>query len=145
MNSMIRTVPFSALTRQFDEMFGDLMSPPAASLAEVSRLLPPVNVREDEKNFYVEAEVPGFTQDQIDVSIHQNVLTIKGERAEQKEEQDENFIRRERSTGSFTRSFRLVSDIDAGKINASLKNGVLHVTLPKAAAAQTRKIAVTGN
>ena len=142
MSTFVRTVPFSALSRQIDQMFGDLAGGRAI---EPASFVPPVNVREDEKNFYVEAEVPGFSQEQIDVSLHQNVLTIKGERAEESTQNEEGFIRRERTSGSFSRSFRLVSDIESTKIAAALKNGVLHLTLPKAAAAQSRKIVVTGN
>ncbi|MGH7131386.1 MAG: Hsp20/alpha crystallin family protein [Phycisphaerales bacterium] len=144
MSTFVRTMPFSALSRQIDQIFGDLAG---GRSFEPASFVPPVNVREDEKNFYVEAEVPGFAQEQIDVSLHQNVLAIKGEYAAEPTGATEGggFIRRERTSGSFSRSFRLVSDIDGTKIAAALKNGVLHLTLPKAAAAQSRKIAVTGN
>ena len=144
----IRIVPSVArapIARSFDEMFSDFFGPgvfnDSAELA--TRLSAPVNAWEDDKGVHVEVEVPGYTMEQIDVSLHQNQLTIKGERAEESEDKGREYIRRERRSGSFTRTFLIPSDVDASKVGATLEQGVLKVTLPKSVAAQARKIAIT--
>jgi HSP20 family protein len=105
--------------------------------------IPAVNSWEDEKNYYVEAELPGFTEKEIDVSVLGNELRLSGSR-EVEHEETKTFHRRERYTGRVERILRFPVEIDAGKIDASFKNGVLTVTLPKAQAALPRKIEVRG-
>ena len=78
----------------------------------------------------------------IDVKLEGNVLTIKGERQREQEEKDENFHRIERSYGSFYRSFRLPSEVDAEKIKASYEKGVLRITIPKAKKEVGKKIEI---
>ncbi len=93
--------------------------------------VPAVNVTEERDRFVVKADLPGIEQDKIDIEIQDNVLTIKGERSEEKEEKDKNFLRRECFYGAFERSLALPTDVDAGKAEAEYKDGVLIVTLPK--------------
>lgn len=127
--------PFADLNRLHDELFRQNREP-------VFRLA--VDIREDEEAFFVEAEVPGLTAEDVNVDIEKGVLTIRGERKFDREESDETsgYRRIERSYGAFSRSFSLPETVDPEGIDADLKNGVLTVRLPKREAPGSRKIAV---
>jgi HSP20 family protein len=101
-----------------------------------------LNVWEDSQTFYVETEVPGIPMENIDINLTASELTIKGSRTVETGGDDAVTHRRERASGEFTRSIRLSTPIDADKVTASLKHGVLLITLPKAAEARARKITV---
>lgn len=103
--------------------------------------MPPVNVSEDDKNLYVEVEVPGMTMENLAVEVVDNTLTIKGSREEVCEE-DRTVHRRERSFEEFTRSFTLNTKVVSENVEALLKNGVLTVTLPKRLDVQPKRIEV---
>lgn len=90
-----------------------------------------VDVAEDDKAYKLTAEVPGIEEKDVDVSVAEGVLTLKGEKRAEKEEKNKNHYVCERSYGSFQRSFALPADIDADKIEASFSKGVLTVTIPK--------------
>jgi len=92
---------------------------------------PAIDVSEDDKAVKVTAELPGLGPDDIDVSILQNRLTIKGEKKFEDEEKSENYHRIERSYGSFQRSVILPANVDESKVEANYKNGVLQLTMPK--------------
>jgi HSP20 family protein len=129
------------MTRLFDDFFRGWDMPAAFN---GGALTPHVDVKESEKEIVVTAELPGVSEKDVEVSISGDMLTLKGEKKAEKEEKDENWHRIERRYGSFHRSFSLPSEVDAEKIVASYKNGVLTVTLPKSKAAReaSRKIAV---
>jgi HSP20 family protein len=97
---------------------------------------PAVDLAETDKAYEITAELPGMDEKNIEVKLAMGVLSIKGEKQEEKEEKDKNYYRRERSFGSFERSFHVPDNVDAEKIQASFKNGVLSVMLPKTAEAQ---------
>jgi HSP20 family protein len=99
-------------------------------------------VFEKDNKLVVKAEIPGMKEEDIDVSVVGDTLTIKGERKAETEVKDEDYYRCERSYGSFFRSIPLPSAVDANKIEASYENGVLEVTLPKTAAAKRKKVKV---
>ena len=126
--------PFSRMTRDLDRLFeslnGNGMRPYVGDDAE-ARFAPPMNVWEDENAFHVEAELPGIPMDNIDVLATNDSLTIKGERTEVNREDAAAHIT-ERRFGSFERSLTLNGEIDVDNVQASLNDGVLHVTLPKA-------------
>jgi HSP20 family protein len=104
--------------------------------------VPSVDIVEREKEVVVRAEVPGIDKDDLDVSITDRTLTIKGEtRHEEKTEQDD-FYRHEIRSGTFSRSVLLPADIDAGKASASFKNGVVELKLPKVKASKRQTISV---
>jgi HSP20 family protein len=90
----------------------------------------------------VKAEVPGMDPKHIDISLSDGVLTIKGEKKEEKEEKEANYHLVERSYGAFSRSIRLPSEVQSDKINASYKNGVLKITLPKSEEAKKKEIKI---
>lgn len=106
-----------------------------------SGVFPALNLWEDGDNLVVEAELPGLRLSDIEVLVIGNELTIKGERKAEKRE-EVSYHRQERGTGVFNRLVRLPVMIDAGKVEASFKDGVLTVRLPKAEAAKPRRIEV---
>ena len=109
-----------------------------------ARVFPPLNVWEDQNSLHVEAELPGFSMENLEITTLGNDLTIAGTRTETASE-TATFHRRERVTGGtsqFKRTLRIGVPIDAEKVAARLEQGVLTVTLPKAEAAKPRKIAV---
>ena len=108
--------------------------------------MPAVDVAETDKAYEITAELPGLEEKNIEVKLANGVLSIKGEKQEEKEEKQKDYYRRERSFGSFERSFQVPDHVDDDKIEASFKNGILSVTLPKSAEAQkqAKKIEVKG-
>ncbi|MBW1666484.1 MAG: Hsp20/alpha crystallin family protein [Deltaproteobacteria bacterium] len=104
--------------------------------------VPSVDVSETAKNIVVSAEIPGMDAKDIEVSLDGNVLTLRGERKQQKEEKEENFHRVERVYGSFFRSIQVPAEVDSSKVKASYKRGVLKITLPKVKKQESKKIEV---
>ncbi len=98
-----------------------------------------VDISEDETAFHIDAELPGLQKELIALNIEDDVLTIKAERKQESEEKKKDYHRIERSYGSFSRSFNLGEMIDQDNIGADFENGVLHVTLPKAAPVKKTK------
>lgn len=106
---------------------------------------PRVDVVESDDALRLEAEVPGMTADDIDITLHEGVLIIEGKLRQENEEEGKKqprYLFRERHDLSFKRSFKLGTDIDADKVSASVENGVLTVLLPKQAQAQPRQIKI---
>jgi len=104
--------------------------------------LPSLDVAETKNEIVVKAEVPGLEPKDIDISLSDGLLTIKGEKKQEREEKEENYHLVERSYGSFTRSIRLPNEVQSDKINASYKNGVLKVVLPKSEEAKKKEIKI---
>jgi len=138
--------PAAAETRAFDALLQSMVHGfpgfQAARSSAPVRAFPAVNAWEDGDQFHLEAELPGFEISDIDISLVDKQLTLSGESKGVGVEEG-TYLRRERRGGKFTRTLRLASEIDADRISATLKDGVLHVTLPKAPSAKPRKIAVT--
>jgi HSP20 family protein len=103
---------------------------------------PALDVSETPKEILVKAELPGMDPKDIDLSVRGDILTVAGERKQEKEEKSENFHRIERTYGSFSRSVQLPAEVDSGKVSATYKDGVLKITLPKTKLAATKKIEV---
>lgn len=100
---------------------------------------PAIDVTENGKAYKVTAELPGMEPNNVEVTVSGDMLVIKGEKRQEKEEKDENYYLSERSFGSFQRSFSLPAGVDRDKISAELSKGVLTVTLPKTAEAQKQQ------
>jgi len=125
--------------RDFDRLFENFRSDaPAAP----STWYPSVDISESDDGIAVAAEIPGMKAEDISVSVANGVLTIAGEKKEEKEEKDKQVHRLERTYGSFRRSFRLPTAVNADNISASYQDGVLHLSLPKAETAKTRQIEI---
>jgi HSP20 family protein len=109
---------------------------------EIGEWLPSLDVSETKGDLVVKAEIPGIDPKDIDISLTNDLLTIKGEKKQEKEEKEENYHLIERSYGSFTRSIRLPKEVQSDKINASYKNGLLKITLPKSEEAKKKEIKI---
>ncbi len=105
--------------------------------------MPAIDVTETEKSYKVAAELPGMDEKNIEVKIANGMLTIRGEKQEEKEEEKQDYYVRERSFGSFERTFPVPDGVDLDKVDASFKKGVLTVTLPKTAEAQKAEKKIT--
>ena len=108
----------------------------------VAEWAPLVDITEDEKEYLIKAELPEVKKEDVKLTVHDDVLSISGERKYEKEEKGKKYHRVERSYGSFTRSFTLPEDADAGKVSADYKEGVLKVHLPKSEKAKPKSIEV---
>ena len=104
--------------------------------------LPAVDISETKDKLVIKAEMPGLDPKDVDVSISADVLTIKGEKKQEKEEKDEHYYHCERFCGSFQRSFRLPVNVKADKVDATFDKGVLKIALPKAEEAKKKNIEV---
>jgi HSP20 family protein len=103
---------------------------------------PPVDIFEKQDQLIIRAEVPGVQRNDLDVRIENGVLTLHGERKQETDVAEGNAHVTERSYGCFTRSFSLPTTVDAGRIAASYKDGVLEVTVPKAETAKAKKVEI---
>ncbi|QHP66256.1 Hsp20/alpha crystallin family protein [Bradyrhizobium sp. LCT2] len=140
--------PFEALRKEVDRLFEDFGTDdfwrrPFHSLAGFERnwaqklvSTPAVDVTESDKAYEITAELPGMDEKDIEVNVANDGLTIKGEKKFEREEKQKDYYVSERRYGSFERHFGLPKDVEADKIEASFRNGVLKVTLPKTAEAQ---------
>jgi len=130
---------FSSLQREIDRVFSDFnRGTPAMAEFRKGMMGLKVNVAETDKAVEVTAEIPGVDAGDIDVQLKDGILTIKGEKKEEKDDKQKDYHVVERSYGMFERSFTVSADIDAAKVEASFDKGVLKVMLPKLPAAQAK-------
>lgn len=150
--------PLANLRREIDRLFDDFGwgfagRPFGRTLFDVEPFwrgeltfgkAPAVDITEKEKEYEITAELPGLDENNVEVKFADGLLTIKGEKREEKEEKKKDYYLSERRFGSFQRSFQVPDGVDADKIAANFKNGVLTVTLPKSPEAQKKekKIAI---
>src|SRR5437667_5025091 len=123
------------MNRLFQQSYGD-----REEALTTSTFAPAVDVYEDEHNSTMKIEVPGIDEKDIDVSIENNTLTVRGQRRFEKEEKEENFQRVERQYGSFTRSFTLPNSVDLEQVSAHYNKGMLKIRLAKKAEAKPKQI-----
>ena len=127
------------MDRRLERFFGE----PSGVERPAGLWTPRTNVTEADDRLTITAELPGLEAKDVDVSISGDMLTIKGEKRQEKEEKDENHHVVERTYGAFSRMVRLPAPVAADKIKASFKNGVLTVNLPKTEEAKQKAISVT--
>lgn len=138
--------PFALLRREMDSLFDNFFQvfdvEPFESRMGVFN--PKVDMTENDKEIKISAELPGMDEKDIDVSLQNDMLTIKGEKKEEKEDKGKDYYRMERSYGSFSRTIPLPVEVETDKVEAKFKKGVLSITIPKTAkaVAETKKIAV---
>jgi HSP20 family protein len=144
--------PFSSFRREMDRLFDDFFAPaeartfaPAAR-AEAGMIMPSIDVQEDEKAYTLTAELPGIDLKDIELSLDDNVLTLRGEKRSERHEEEGGRRYSERSYGRFERSIPFAAEVDPEHIEASCDNGVLKVMLPKNAKARetSRRIEIKG-
>jgi HSP20 family protein len=127
------------LRREMNRLFADW---PARANWGLAPTFPAMNVWTDEDSAILTAELPGVSIDDIDISVEKDTLTLYGKRQPEELEEGATYHRRERRTGNFQRAFRLGFQVDADKVQAELKNGILSVLLPRAEADKPKKIAI---
>jgi len=153
---LARWEPFGAIRRRGHDVWGDLTS----MQQEMNRLfddffgerrnemsegnwIPVVDMSETDTELTIRAELPGMGHEDIELNLQENVLTLKGEKKQETKEEKESFHRLERSYGSFSRSFTLPANVKGDGVQATFKNGVLVITLPKVEEAKPKKIEIT--
>lgn len=126
------------INRLFDNFFhGDVQ---ADDSLFSSVWAPAVDIAEQDDQYVVKIELPGVNKDDVKITLESNILTIRGEKKQEKEIKEDNYHRMERSYGSFQRSFTLPATVKSDKIDASFKDGILTVSLPKAEEAKPKRI-----
>jgi HSP20 family protein len=130
-----------ALTDTVDQLFNRASLP--GDRGTLTQSLP-LDIRQTGEAFVIEASVPGFNPDEVDITIDENVLTIKAHREQEKSDEKGGYVRRERRASSFFRQLGLPAEVRAEDISAAFENGVLTVTVPRAQKAQPRRIQVNG-
>ena len=141
--ALVRYEPFNLFDQfnnEINRFFTGMQSRPAAN--QERAWLPAVDIREEESRFVLTADIPGVERKDVDVTLENGILTIKGERHAEKEETGEDFHRRERVHGSFMRQFSLPDTVNTDSINATVRDGVLVIEIPKQAKPEPRRIAV---
>jgi HSP20 family protein len=138
--------PFHSLQREIDRLFEDFgRGFPGFGMMRgegARELMPAIDVTETDGQIEITAELPGLEEKDVQVDVSDNVLTIRGEKKNEKEDKQKDYHMVERSYGSFYRAFELPPGVDAEKIQASISKGVLKVTVPKAEPKQAKKIDV---
>lgn len=153
MTSLIRRNPAPNALSAFDSLFRglpfsspllgeDVVAPFLWSNETQRTWMPPVDVRETDEAYLVAAELPGVSKEDVEITVENNVLTLRGERKWQAESNGESFHRVERSYGRFTRTFTLPRTVRPDDVEARFDDGVLYLTLPKAEEARPRRIAI---
>jgi HSP20 family protein len=140
----VRQDPFLSFQQQMNQMFDDFFRGTGLEHFGPMRerwetLSPRVDVTETDKEVKVSAELPGLDEKEIDLSLSRDMLTIRGEKRREEEEQGRNYYRAERSYGAFHRSVPLPAPVDADRADAVFRKGVLTVILPKASTVEGRK------
>src|SRR5215469_5590545 len=145
MTVLTRWEPFrelSALQNRMSRLFEEQYGSGREESLTAGAFLPPVDIYEDEHSVQLKLEVPGVEEENLDVKVENNVLTVSGERKFEKEEKEENFRRVERRYGTFTRSFTLPNKVNAEDVSANYESGILKIKLGKRAEAKPKQIKV---
>ena len=148
--AVIRWDPFrevAVLQNRMNSLFQDFPRNQGGKNAPLTSasFAPPVDIYEDEHKISLNLEVPGMKQEDLDVRIENNLLTVRGERKFEKEEKEENFHRIERRYGTFYRAFTLPTTIDTANVKASYDSGILKLELAKKAEAKPKQIKIEVN
>ena len=130
--TLIKFEPFrdlDLLNTNIRRFFDDF---PAATQEFSATYHPKIDIYEDDKKIYFDAEVPGISKNDLNISVHDNILTVTGEKKKETEQKGKNFFRVERAYGSFTRSFTLPDEVNTEKIEAKFTDGILKIEIEKA-------------
>lgn len=136
-----RMTPFSVLQNEIDRVFDNFI--PWRGSFETMSFTPSMEVTETDKSIEVTTELPGMDEKDVEITISNDILTVRGEKKAEKEEKKKNYRLIERSYGAFERSLALPPGISADAIKASMNKGVLKLVLPKPATAQAQKVKIT--
>jgi HSP20 family protein len=142
MSALIPLTGAGPLKHEMERLFDRFFEPGDSETFAMGEWAPRLDVSETKDALIVKVEVPAIDPKEIQLSIMEGVLTVKGEKKEEQEDKDEKYYRVERTYGSFSRSVRLPTPVDESKVSASFKNGLLTVTLPKTQAARSTAIPI---
>jgi len=131
---------FDQLRRQMLRLF-DTMAGDASGDVGVG-VFPPMNITQDDENFYLRAEVPGIKPEELSISANRNRISVGGKREIQREPERVSYHRKERAEGAFNRTVTLPTEVDAERVDAKYVDGILTLTLPKAEESKPRQIMV---
>lgn len=142
--TLIRWEPLREIEDIFDRYTRSLGWPVSngMQLATTGEWAPRVDISETDKEFLIKADIPDVKKEDVKVNVDNGVITIQGERKQEKEEKGKKFHRIERQYGSFIRSFTLPDNVDANNVKASFKDGMLNLALPKTAETKQKTIEV---
>ncbi len=146
MNTIARWDPFRGLTalqQQMNRFFEDTLFRGPTDQSALTTWAPAVDIYETEHELVVKADLPDVDEKDLDVRVENNLLTIRGDRKLEKTVSEDNYLRIERSYGSFSRSFSLTNSVNTDAIKADYRNGVLTVTIPKREEAKPKQIKVS--
>ncbi len=139
--SLIKFSPRSPVLDPFDALFNDFFEGETLPRRSTrGSYVPSANIKETEKSFDVELAVPGMKKADFEIEVNEDLLTIRAEQKMEKEEENERFTKREFNYSSFVRSFRLPENVDAEKIEANYKEGILRLEIPKTVEDETSKV-----
>ncbi|HOF05632.1 MAG TPA: Hsp20/alpha crystallin family protein [Syntrophales bacterium] len=132
--------PFFSIQREMNRLFDDFFRGADLMPARerLNRFVPSLDVRENDKEVTIKAELPGMDEKDVELLVTENSLTLKGEKKEEKEDKGKDYYHMERSYGSFQRVIPLPEGIDINKVEAKFKKGVLSINLPKLESARTK-------
>ncbi len=133
---------FDSLWREFDRFLDTSLFGDREREFFGRDFVPAIDIHEEDDKITVRADLPGLKKDEIDLSIRDNVLTLKGERKQEHEDKGKDYHRIERRYGQFIRSIPLPDTVDADKVSADYRDGVLEIVAPKSSESKTKKIAV---
>jgi HSP20 family protein len=147
--ALIRWEPvreLNSIQSEMNRLFNTFFDSPTAngnSGFGTRRWIPAMDLVEVDNEYVLRADLPGLTEEDVNIELQENVLTVSGERKFAHEDRKEGYYRVERSSGSFTRSLTLPEGIDADAIKASFDNGVLEIRIPKPEERKPRRVAIT--
>jgi HSP20 family protein len=127
----------SQMDQLFQQVFGEQLARNGGDTVSL-----PVDIRQTDNAFVLEASVPGFRPEDVEVTFDNGILTIKGERSDEAERKEGDYVRRERRAASVYRQVSLPSEVEAERISAGFENGVLSITVPRTPKAQPKRIPV---
>jgi HSP20 family protein len=145
LNNVTRWNPAVAyLNREpFARLFENFLNDAQGEEVSNRNWVPPVDIQETEEGYRLQAELPGLTKEDIDITLENNVLRLAGERKFERDARKESFHRVERTYGTFSRAFALPQQVNAEGVQAGFENGVLTILVPKAEQAKPRKISIS--
>jgi HSP20 family protein len=128
--------PFYSLQRGMNSLFDNFfrgfdVAPRGFTARDIGTFTPSIDVKENDKEFIIKAELPGVEEKDVEVTVTNDSVAIKGEKKEEREDKDKNYYYMERSYGSFSRVIPLDAEIESAKAEASFKNGILDIKIPK--------------
>jgi HSP20 family protein len=146
--NLVKWNPFRELedvSNRLNSLFGKLpaRAESGGDMLAVADWMPTVDISETDAGYLIKAEIPEVKKEDVKVNIQDGMLTISGERHQEKEEKNKRYHRLERAYGSFSRSFRMPDDADENTVNAEFKDGMLNITLPKSKKAESKSVSVS--